>query len=201
MSQQLNLLTAERHGINPSFVALGSWGLVLLVLFAAWGVNQSRISSALEAEAVAAKELTDARALISRREDQKKSLLVELDAARPLAESARQLLTLADGLGNPGGYAEHFAAIAAVTGAGLWLTDIDIDRAGKSIKVEGLSLGNDAIMRFGHDLNAALAERGVKFVSLEISPQTVSAGAPGAGSGMATAGGVAPLAVTKFVFK
>ncbi|MDP1527219.1 MAG: hypothetical protein Q8M20_15540 [Rhodocyclaceae bacterium] len=191
MSQQLNLLSDDRQGVGPVAVALVVWALVVLGLFSLWGVNQFRLAGAREAEAVAARELTEARAVITQREDRSKALVAEIEALKPVSDAARQLLALADGLGKTQGYAEYFSVMAGAVEPNLWLTDVDIGQAGKTVRVEGYALDNGAIMRFGHNLNAVFAERGLKFVSLEMQPQTFGD----------KAAETPPVNATKFVFK
>lgn len=188
MSQQLNLLYEDRRGVNPVVVALGAWGFVLLCLFAVWGINQLRLSAARESEAVAAQQLAEARAIIKKREDAKVALAGQIAALQPAANAAQQLLDRANGLGSWKGYASQFMTLANVTETGLWLTDVDISKSGKVIKLQGNALNNDIILRYSRSLNDAFADQGVKFTILEMTPQT-----SGKGSGSAPA-----LSSTKF---
>ena len=194
MSQQINLLADGRQGVSPIVVALSAWGLVLLMVFVAWGVNQFRLSDAREAEASAAREVQEGRAMIDKRDETKRGLDQEIAALRPVATAAGQLLTLAEGVGTPDGYIEQFALLAAATEPNLWVDSIRIERSGKSINVEGVALTNEAIMRFGQALNAAFAERGVQFTSVELQPLQAQGGAAASSSTPA-------VPATRFVFR
>lgn len=186
MSQQINLLPREDHSVSPMVMVLIGWALVAGVVFAIWGVNQVRLAAAREAEAASALELKQAKATIQQRDDKAKELADEIEALRPYATAAKQLLDLAENLGSSKGYTAHFSTLASVTEEGLWLTKVDISKSGKNLQVAGHSLNNDAVMRYSRSLNTVFAEQGMQFTSIELTPQTAgptSAGSPGASLG------------------
>lgn len=172
MSQQLNLLSRERRNVQAFTLALMIWGGIVLVLLAAWGGNQLRLSAAKEVETVAAREFDAARATVKQRDDKKAALLAEIEAIKPAGEAAGQLLQAASDLGNPKGFASYFMAMAGVTEEGLWLTGISVAKAGKSIRVEGQTLNTDAVMKYSRNLNAAFEDRQIKFSLLKIDLPT-----------------------------
>ena len=199
MSQQINLLPREDHSASPAVIALIVWALVASGVFATWGVNQVRLAATREAEAASALELKQAKATIQQRDDQAKELAAEIEALKPYATAAIQLLGLAENLGSANGYSAHFSTLASVTEEGLWLTKVDISKSGKTLQVAGLTLSNDAVMRFSRSLNTVFADQGTQFTSIELTPQTVGAQASGS-PGMSGDG--RPLLIsTKFVIR
>lgn len=173
MSQQLNLLTRERRAFNPLLIALVVWGLVLFGLAMLWTVDQVRLLNARDDEAAAAKQLRDARGVIQQREDARQALVSEIAATQPLANAARDLMTLAGNLGSTQGYADEFGILASVTEPDLWLTNVEIRDGGKAIKISGRALNNAAALNYGRNLNAAFAARGARFTTLEMAPVTI----------------------------
>ncbi len=190
MSQQLNLISEEQGGLNPAVLALIAWAVVVLALFAAWGVNQFRLTAAKASEVAAAIELKEAKATIKQREDTRAALAEEIGLLKPIADSARQFLSLTVGLGSAEGISSYFSTMAGVTEESLWLTKVEI--AGVKVRqIEGLSLNNDAVMRYSQHLNAVFADRGVQFSSVDLTSQAI--GSPTSGKPLLTS--------TKFIIR
>lgn len=189
MSQQLNLLPAEKFGISPAVLALAVWALVALGVLAVWGVNHFRINAAEEKLAATETDLKQARAALQQRIDTKLALQAEIEATRPVAAAAQDLLKKMEDVGSTTGFSTYFSTLADGTEDGLWLTRIDMAKLRVS-QIEGQSLSSDAVMRFGRNLNTLFATQGMQFTSVELTPQTI---APTAGR--------PPLSSTKFVIR
>lgn len=177
MSQQINLLGKERMALSPALVAVSVWLLILVGIASVWSINQFRLSVAREAERVASSELSEARTLIKKREDTQAALKAEIAQLRPVAAAAQQFLLLAEALGSTQGYVPLFTTLANAVEDGLWLVGVNIKNSGKSLRIEGQSLSNDLVLRYGQRLNTDLADQGIRFANLEMASQTV--GVPG----------------------
>lgn len=189
MSQHLNLLPAEKFGVSPAVLALAVWGTVVLGVLAVWGVNQFRIITAQEKLAVTETDLKKARAALQQRIDTKLALQAEIEATRPVAAAAQELLKKIEDVGSTTGFSAYFSTLADGTEDGLWLTRIDMAKSRIS-QVEGQSLSSDAVMRFGHNLNSLFSTQGMQFTSVEMTPQVI-----------APTDGRPPLSSTKFVIR
>lgn len=175
MSQQINLLPKSKSRHSPAFVALLILGFVALAIFATWGVKRSMLAGARADEAASAVQLKELTAQLDQRiRVRAAELNAEIAALKPRAEAAEQVLTLSATVGKTDGYAVYFSALAAVREDGLWLTDVVVDKAGKSLQLGGLSLDKDAVLRYTQRLNAALAASGIKLTTLEMTPQPMS---------------------------
>ena len=188
MRQHINLLPREPIKLSPLSVALLSLAVFVLAALAAYGVNGIRLAASRQAEAVAANELNQAKALIQRRVDTKADLDAKIAALTPIAESAADFLRLVENLGTGKGYSDSFSTLAGVMEDGTWLTGLAISRSGKSLVVEGQAMDREAVMRLSRNLNTAFAKQGAVFTSLELQPESV--GAPDAG--------IAPVTSMKF---
>lgn len=189
MSQQLNLLPAEKLGISPAVLALAVWATVVLGLLAVWGVNHFRIVTAQEKLAATETDLKQARAALQQRIDTKLALQAAIEATRPIAAAAQDLLKNMEDVGSTTGFSAYFSTLADGTEDGLWLTRVDMAKS-RIGQVEGQSLSSDAVMRFGRNLNSLFATQGMQFTSVELTPQTI-----------VPTDGRPPLSSTKFVIR
>ena len=172
MSQQLNLLPKDTDGISPAKLALIALGIVALAVLVTWGVKRGMLVSARADEAASAAQLHQVSTQLQERvRTRSAELKAETDALRSRAEAAKQLLNLAAATGRSEGYAPFFATLTTVREEGLWLTDVAVTNAGKSLLLQGNSLDNGAVIRYSTQLNKALAETGTELTTLEFSPQ------------------------------
>lgn len=194
MSQQINLLPQAKGNYSPAAVALLILGVVLLALFAAWGVKRAILATARTDEAASAAQLTEVNAKLEERfRAQSTQLNAEIDALRPHAEAAGQVLALAVAIGKPEGYSPYFSSLAAVREDGVWLTGVTVSQAGKSLQLSGQSLDKDAVLRYTQRVNAAFAKAGIQLTALEMTSQPL-----GTAGTVGTAGAGDPLTVVKF---
>jgi hypothetical protein len=99
-------------------------------------------------------------------------LQAETDGIRVRAEAAKQLLSLAAATGRPEGYSPYFSLLATVKEDGLWLTEIVVTMAGKSLQLYGYSVDKATVVRYSTRLNEVLAESGIELTTLELTPQS-----------------------------
>lgn len=200
MSQQLNLLPPPSSRYSPAIVALMILGLVAFALFAAWGVKRVALAGARAEEAASAAQLKEVSAQFEKRFRARAAQInAEIEALRPRAAEAQQVMVLAAGLGRPEGYSPYFASLAAVREDGLWLNGVAVGQAGKLLQLEGRSLDKGAVLRYTQRLNAALADSGATLAALRLDVE--SFGNKMTGASTATVGGSgkeAPLTVLKF---
>lgn len=198
MSQQLNLLPKTKANYSPALVALLILGMVILVLFATWGVKRSMLASARAEEAASAVQLKVVTAQLEERFRARSAQLnAEIEALRPRAAAAAQVLALAAGVGKPEGYSPYFSTLATVREEGVWLTGVTVKQAGKSLQLSGQSLDKDALLRYTRRVDAAFTNEGIRLSALDMTMQTIVPAVPPAGAGVAGAQGV-PLHVIKF---
>lgn len=190
MSQQLNLLPKAKSRYSPAIVALMILGVVVLAILATWGIKRSMLAAARADEASSAARLKEVNAQFEQRfRSRAAQINAEIEALKPRAAEAEQVIVLAAGVGKPEGYSPYFSSLAAVREDGLWLSDVTVGQAGKSLQVGGQSLDQAAVLRYSQKLNTTFAAAGVKLTALEMTSQ---AGASASGRDSAA------LAVIKF---
>jgi hypothetical protein len=178
MSQQINLLVVKKIGVDSAWTASAALALFLLVLLGVWGVRQSDLAAAREAEAASALQLQHTQArLQALMQPQGAEVAAEIAALKPEADAAQKLLAQAGDLGSPQGYARYFSLLTTVAEDGLWLTGVTVEKAGKTVRISGHALHKESVLRYARRLNALFADDGVKFTGVEMSPLT--AGKPG----------------------
>lgn len=198
MSQQLNLLPKDTGGISPAKLALMVMGAVVVAVFITWGTKRGMLVSVRADEAASAAQLHQISTQLEERvRTRSTELKAETDALRTRAEAAKQLLNLAATTGRAEGYAPYFAVLTTVKEEGLWLTDVAVTNAGKSLLLQGNSLDNAAVVRYSTRLNKALADTGTELTTLELSPQPVGIAA---NTGSGDKGGGA-LSMIKFTLR
>lgn len=172
MSQQVNLLTVEAKTLNPVVIALALWGVVVVGLAIAAAVNQVRVGEAERNLAASNASVAQAKATYqSRVQETGADIAAKIEAIRPKAERAKQLLVMADQLGNPAGYAGHFTTLASVPVEGIWLDAVAVKGSGRNLEIGGRTLNNDAALEYSQRLNAVFADKGVKLTTLELATQ------------------------------
>ncbi|NJD36055.1 MAG: hypothetical protein FIA96_14695 [Betaproteobacteria bacterium] len=172
MSQQLNLLPKAKSRYSPATMALIILGVVLLALLVSWGVKRSMLAAARAAEVASAARLKEVNAQFEQRfRSRAAQINAEIEALKPRAAEAEQVILLAAGVGKPEGYSPYFSSLAAVREDGLWLSDVTVGQAGKSLQVTGQSLDKEAVLRYSQKLNTAFASSGIKLTELEMTSQ------------------------------
>jgi hypothetical protein len=201
MSQQLNLLPQAKARYSPAAVALMILGCVMAGLFFTWGVKRSLLATAKDGEAASAAELKTVTAQLEQRfRARAAELNAQIDGLKLRATEAQQVINLAAGVGKPEGYSFYFSSLAATREDGVWLNDVAVGQAGKSMQLGGLSLDKDAVLRYSQRLNAVFADSGIKLTNLEMTSQPLGApGAPGTTGTVGADGAIAvPLTAIKF---
>lgn len=200
MSQQLNLLPPPSSRYSPAVVALMILGFVAVVLFAAWGVKRATLAGVRAEEVASAAQLKEVSTQFEKRfRARAEQINAEIEALKPRAAEAQQVMALATGLGKPEGYSPYFASLAAVREDGLWLNGVTVGQAGKLLQLDGRSLDKSTVLRYTQRLNAALADSGVTLAALKLDVESLGGKAAGAATGGAGGGGKnASLTVLKF---
>lgn len=176
MSQQLNLLPPVKSRYNPAAVALMILGGVALALFVTWGAKHSTLATVRAEEAASTAELTTVTAQLEQRFNARAvQLNAEIDTLKPRAEEAQMVIRLADGVGKPEGFSPYFSLLTQVREDGVWLSEMSLGQAGKSLQLNGQSLNKDALLRYRERINAAFTTSGIQLTALEIASQPVGA--------------------------
>jgi hypothetical protein len=187
MSQQINLLAPKESTARAALWPLA--GLVVLVL-GLLAYLQSIVAETGRLSAVATasgQQLDKAKASLLLLQTQKGkqgdpvAIKADIAALRPQAEAVSQLMKeLRSGsLGSSEGFGRYYRALGSVSEDGLWITSVSVSRGGMAMSVNGRALNNDSVMRYARRLNEAFAPFGVRFNSLELTPEALAApGAP-----------------------
>lgn len=200
MSQQINLLRPKDRSAGAAVWSLGIAGVLVLALGAYFQVLRSETNRLSDAAKVKDEQLAQIRQKVQElqaqraRQSDAAALEAEIAAMRPRAEALGQLVKHVRA-GNPGsleGFARYLQALAGLSSDGLWVTSLNVTKAGSAISISGRALNNDAVMRYASRLNDAFTGFGVRFNSLELTPEAVTM--PGAPAG-------SPPALTTIAFK
>ena len=178
--QQINLLKRRNRDFKTAVVAPVMLGLLLLSLFGlgwVWGLRQADFAAAQRAEVASMLQLQQAKAKLQLLESQitqqpQTSSSTEIANLKQKAVEAQQILALTNSIGSPVGYARYFDALAKIAEDGLWLTNVTVTQAGKSVSVSGNALNKDSVMHYAQRFNDRFADDGVEFTSLELTPVT-----------------------------
>lgn len=182
MSQQINLLKQRHEPIGSALLALGALVLMLVGLLGYGGgllAEASRLQKTANVStqglAQVKQGLQDLRQRLAAEND-RPALKAEIEELKPKAEAFKQLVdqVRSGGLGSAEGYANHLNALARVSEAGLWLTQVKVSNSGKVVHISGRALRNEAVMRYAKRLNESFAGFGVQFNSLEMTPENVA---------------------------
>lgn len=180
-SQQINLQGQKKNELDFSRAAVAALGLVLVLLLGFWGMRLWETAAARAAEAASARQLQEANARLQTLVQQSESDLgIKIAAIKPQAEAAQNILAQAGNLGSQQGYARYFSSLAAIAEDELWLTNVAVEKAGKSVRLGGRALHKESVIRYAQQLNAFFADSGVQFTALELTPESAGKqGTPG----------------------
>jgi hypothetical protein len=186
MSQQINLLRApERPGraFGVAAACIVVAGLVLAAYLQSVMSETTRLRDAAGAqERQLAQTKTQIEAIQKRKDvpGEQPALDAEIAALRPRAEAVNQLVheVRSGGLGNPQGFARYHQTLAGVSVEGVWVTSVGFSKGGTLVSIQGRALRNESVMQYAQRLNAAFTPYGVRFNSLELTPEALTA--PGA---------------------
>ncbi len=175
-SEQLNLESIQaRSGMYFVKTEMAVLGIVALALVGMWGINQREVVSERSIEAASALQLRDAKdSLLSAAKKSEPDLETEITALKSQSDVAQKILAMAETLGNPQGYAQHFSLLAGLSREGVWLNSIAIDKGGKAVRLSGRTMEKEAVLRYSHKLNDQFAPYGVQFTSLELTSEFVA---------------------------
>jgi Tfp pilus assembly protein PilN len=183
MSQQINLLRLKGRSISVAVWPLAAAAVVLLGLL---GYVQSMVGATSRLRDVAnagEQKLAKVKDAIQVLQKQKEArgnaaaLSAEIAALRPRAEAVSQVIKDIRGgsLGNSGGYARYLTAAASVSEDGVWITGIGVSKGGSVVSISGRALRNESVMQYARRLNESFSPFGVRFNTLELTPENVSA--------------------------
>lgn len=194
MTQHINLLQQRRRPIGAALAALAVMLILLLGLLAYGAVLHSHASALRQHLASSAQELQQTKAALlalgahSAASADAASVRAEIAGLQSRLLLAQKWAALVDNdsLGTPAGYVPQFKALGSVSEDGLWLTRILVSDSGKQVNLGGRSFSSAAVLRYAEKLNAAFGAQGlngVRFNSLEMTPEDlVGAGPEGAPS-------------------
>jgi len=200
MTQQINLLRPKDRSAGIAAMGLGAVGLVVVVLAGYfWSVvseqNRLRDAAKLKDQQLAQVRSTIQAVQAERaKQNDASALEAEIAAMRPRAEALGQLVKLVRA-GNPGaheGFARYLQTLGSLSADGLWISNLSVSKGGNAVVITGRALQNDAVMQYARRLNDAFAPQGVRFNSLELTPEALRA--PGAPAS-------APPALTTIAFR
>ena len=75
------------------------------------------------------------------------------------------------------GHAQFFQSLATIPQNDVWLTEVDVSKAGQMVSISGMSLTTTSVMHYAEQLNQAFNAAGIAFSSLEISKEETSVSA------------------------
>lgn len=187
MSQQINLLV-ERHRA-PALSAvrsLSGLGIVLIALvgYSVYGWIGSRQlgHSVSQRDAQLAAEKATLKDLEQKLGERPKTadLVAQINALKAQAGESEKIINLLQtgGGASRDGYSGHLTALARSSEQDVWLTNVSIVNAGRTVRVEGRSLRSDSVMRYARRLNDQFSVYGAQFTALELVPAAETA--PGA---------------------
>ncbi len=200
MSAQINLFNAELTQKKLTFSALmfsQILGLVLLIMVGmTWHMNRQTVKLEQQVDSSKA-QLTASQAQLvkvtAENPPRTRSKLIEqriglLDAEIKSLLMAEQLLKQGN-FGNAVGYSNYLAAIARQSQQGLWLTEVSIGEAGRSLGLRGRAVRAELVPQFIGRLATEPVMRGQSFNALElrrVTEEVALTSQPGTGSGTAT---------------
>ena len=188
MSQQINLYNAEfalKRDLSSLSALAAAWGLAVLVVFAAIFATTARVNSVKNKLVQESQARQVAQAEMTR-------LATRLAARKPDLELAAELARLEDGLasrnevmrtlhagviGDVQGFSGHFEAFARQTLSGLWLTGLQVSRAGHDIVLEGRATKPELVPGYVQRLNSEQVMQGHAFSQLEMRRPEAANGA------------------------
>jgi hypothetical protein len=200
MSQQINLLRAKDRSAGAAAWALGAAGVVLVAMAAYYQSVHSETSRLREVARLKEAQLAQLKGAIQKlalekaKQNDAAALDAEIAAMRPRADALSQLVkqVRSGNPGNPEGFARYLQTLGSLSEEGLWVTNLSVSKGGTAVIVSGRALRNEAVMQYARRLNDAFAGHGVRFNSLELTPEALHTPGSAAGS---------PPALSLFAFK
>jgi hypothetical protein len=187
MSQQINLLRPKDRTATAAGMAAAALGIGLLMLLGVLHSVRSETAQLRETAKLGEQRATQVKIAIQQLQTSKDSgeeaaIAAEIASLRPRAEAVVQLVrsVRSGNLGNAEGFARYYGTLAGVAVEGLWITNVSVTNAGKSVTISGRALRNESVMQYAQRLNEAFTPHGVRFNALELTPEVVKPAAPGA---------------------
>ena len=178
MTQHINLLIQKQRrpaiSAERTIIALG---LLLAASVTYAFIERNKTAKVVESVTKGTAQLAKEKASLAALEQQlaKRPKPGELEAEvawlKELAANKQRVLeALRTGSGgSDSGYYAHLVALARISENGIWLNNVRISDAGKSIVIGGSSLNPDAVLRYAQRLNEQFAPFGAQFSTVEIS--------------------------------
>lgn len=174
MSQDINLLL--RQPLLPPSLLWGGFGIAVIVAaqvgYGAWLWRGNTQGAALETQEIA--ELTELRAKLTARNhespDQSRRQ-VDLEQLSRKASAYSPLLSLVQqgSVGLRSGYLEHLTVLAEMSDSQVWITQVTLGNAGRTISLQGQAVDEPAVLGYRDRLNQAYGALGIAFAGLDLS--------------------------------
>jgi hypothetical protein len=187
MTQQINLLRPKDRSAGTAAAALGAVGVVVVVLAGYFVSVLGETNRLRDAATLKDQQLTQVKRTIQTlqaeraKQSDASALDAEIAALRPGAEALAKLVQLVRS-GNPGaqeGFARYLQTLGSLSAEGLWISNLSVAQGGNAVVITGRALQNEAVMQYARRLNEAFGPQGVRFKSLELTPEGLAApGAP-----------------------
>jgi hypothetical protein len=187
MAQHINLL--RKQPLLPPSLLWGGLAVALLVVaqtgYGAWLWHHNGQQEAVEQRGL--DELAGLRAQLAKRGQRGADHTERLADTKRLTQEASvygPLVALVQqgSLGLDTGYAQHLSLLARTADAQVWITQVTLANAGRSMSLQGQAVDEPAVLRFADRLNQAYRPLGLAFFSMDLSVAQTEASAPGAGA-------------------
>jgi Tfp pilus assembly protein PilN len=189
MSRQVNLLVQQQGAPElsalRSVIALGV-ALIAILGYAVYGwiSGQQSVETANQVDAALAADRATLKDLEQKLGARPKlaDIVAQIDGLRAQATESGQIINLlhTGGGASREGYSGHLTALARIAEEGVWLTNVNIANAGRTMQVEGRSLRANSVMRYAQRLNEQFSAYGAQFTALELAPDSGTDAASGA---------------------
>jgi hypothetical protein len=174
MSQHLNLLQPREDGTRSAWVAGAVLTATLMCLAVIGIVRQHELSALKRAIDTGEQKLRDEQAhLQALTGKQGQDVDAALADLKSQVRAAQNVLALTADLGSDKGFSTRFVALTEVHEDGLWLTGIELAKAGKAMRLSGMALSEAAVMRYVSQVGVRLGPQIQGFSQLEVSPVSV----------------------------
>lgn len=183
MAQHINLYKKDTRSIRPGLVTLSAVAAVIAGLIV-WAVGSEILILLRESDG---REFLDKAADVQKQVTEKRfasgapdaeSRRKEIAELRSKIEANRELLAQFERgeIGSRVGHSRALAAIATANEKGLWLTSLDITKAGQRFVVSGNAYTSDSVLRFSRRLNDAMQSHAIdfRFSGVEIAKSAVT---------------------------
>lgn len=174
MPQDINLLL--KQPLLPPSLLWGGLGVVVALVaqigYGTWLWRANAHQTAIEAKELS--QLADLRgqlALRGQKSNDQTRLQVDMARLTHEANAYGPLLSLVQqgrlGLGT--GYLEHLTLLARMTDSRVWITQVSLGNAGRTLSLQGQALDEPAVLAYRDRLNQAFGALGATFTSLDLS--------------------------------